>query len=97
MKTFFKFPLVIIIAVLTATVILGIQMKNLVIDNDTTNFLPMDNPERMEYKKIEDTYGGGMIMAISITAKEGYIYEKPIWKKSLKSLMKWRKFPILPK
>jgi len=72
----FKYPLFIIIFTLAVTVILGIQMKDLVLDNDSTNFLPRNNPTRVEYRRVEEVYGGSMIMAITMKMKEGFVYSK---------------------
>ncbi len=76
MNKFFKYPLAIVVAVCVVTVILGIQLKNLVIDNDTTKFMPKSHPARQEFIEIEDTYGDSMMMAISVKFKEGYVYNR---------------------
>jgi len=52
------------------------MLKDLVIDNDTTNFLPKSNPSRILYHEIEESYGGNMLMGISIKFKDGFVYSK---------------------
>lgn len=76
MNKFFKYPLLIIIVICVITVALGLQLKNLVIDNDTTKFLPKNHPSRKEFKEIEDTYGGNMMIGVSLKFNEGYVYSK---------------------
>ncbi|HPO49908.1 MAG TPA: MMPL family transporter, partial [Spirochaetota bacterium] len=76
MKNFFKFPALILIVIFVITIILGIQLPNLVIDNDTTNFLPKTNPSRMQYHEIEDTFGGNMVMGIGVKFKKGFVYSR---------------------
>ena len=76
MNKFFKYPLLIIIVICVITVALGLQLKNLVIDNDTTKFMPKSHPARQEFIEIEDTYGDSMMMAISVKFKEGYVYNR---------------------
>ncbi len=76
MKNFFRFPILIIIVVTVITILLAIPIPTLQIDNDTTRFLPESNPERQQYIKIEDTYGGNMMMVVSIKFKDGYVYSK---------------------
>lgn len=74
MKTFFKFPVLIIIIISVITILFVIPIPTLQIDNDTTRFLPESNPDRQEYLKIENQYGGNMMMAVSIKFKDGYVY-----------------------
>ena len=76
LKHFFRFPIIIIVVIVAITGVLGYFIKDLVIDNDTTTFLPKDNPSRVIYHEIEDTYGAGMIMALTLKVKEGYIYSR---------------------
>ena len=76
MKKILKFPLLIVIVVSVITLTLAIMLKDLVIDNDTTNFLPKSNPSRILYHEIEESYGGNMLMGISIKFKDGFVYSK---------------------
>jgi len=76
MNKFFKYPILIVVIICVITVVLGIQIKNLVIDNDTTKFMPLSHPARQESIEIEDTYGASMMMAVSVKFKDGYVYNK---------------------
>ncbi|MBN2544228.1 MAG: RND family transporter [Spirochaetes bacterium] len=76
LEKIFKYPLLILVIITVITIVLGIQIRKLVIDNDTANFLPDDNPARIEYRRIEDVYGGGMVMAVCIKVKDGYVYSR---------------------
>lgn len=58
------------------TVFLGIQLKDLVISNDTTIFLPESNPSRVFYTEVAETYDSGNMMIVGIDFAEGYVYSK---------------------
>ncbi|MBR6060982.1 MAG: MMPL family transporter, partial [Spirochaetales bacterium] len=76
MRKILKYPIVIIAVTLIITVFLGIQLKDLVISNDTTIFLPESNPSRVFYTEVAETYDSGNMMIVGIDFAEGYVYSK---------------------
>ena len=76
MKKILKYPIVIIAVTLIITAFLGIQLKDLVISNDTTIFLPENNPSRVFYTDVAETYDSGNMMIVGIDFAEGYAFRK---------------------
>ena len=70
MKWILKHSKLVISIILLITVVLGYQIKNLVIDNDVNNFFPKDNPVYVNTKAVDDLYGSQVIMDVSLTAKK---------------------------
>jgi predicted RND superfamily exporter protein len=64
MKSFFKYPWIIVIVVLVITAFFIWKLPYLKIDNDMTKFLPHDHPSRVADEKVKDIFGRDDVMVV---------------------------------
>ena len=66
MQRFFKHPRIIIIACLIVTGILGIQLKNIKLDNSIRQFFPHKHASYTRLIDTEDTFGSTVVIGVSL-------------------------------
>ena len=66
MRRFFKHPRIIIIACLIVTGILGIQLKNIKLDNSIRQFFPHKHASYTRLIDTEDTFGSTVVIGVSL-------------------------------
>ncbi len=71
MKNILKKPWIIILIVLAVTVFMGIQIPEVVLDNDVLAFFPEDHDSYIRMKALDDVYESQIMFDICITEKDG--------------------------
>lgn len=51
---------------LSLTAFFALQLPRARLDNDVANFIPLEHPSRATYKRVEDEFGGQMVMLIGL-------------------------------
>lgn len=74
MKKIIKYPVAVVIVISIITIFLGYNIKNVVIDNDSMNFLPKENPTRIAIDQSEAIFGSSDNLSVGVEAKRGSIF-----------------------
>ena len=69
MQKVLKYPKAIIVICLLITVILGIQLKYLELDNSVRQFMPQNDPSYLKMLDIEEQFGSMITTAVALEAK----------------------------
>ncbi|MBN1595151.1 RND family transporter [candidate division FCPU426 bacterium] len=77
MKTFFRYPWMILVAVLGITFFLGWQIPDMRMDNSLRSFLMEDHPAKIKAKKLEAIYGNNDVIMIIMRAEGASIFSLP--------------------
>lgn len=75
MNKLFKYPVVIILIILSITVFFALQLKNIQFDNDITHFTPDDNPANLMKDKVSSQFGNNSKMVLGLESKKGTVFE----------------------
>ena len=68
MRWFFKRPGIIVAAILIITAFFALQIPELEINNNIKIFIPDDNPSRVAYENLKDTFGSQEQVDIAVTS-----------------------------
>ncbi|MCX7028064.1 MAG: MMPL family transporter [Spirochaetes bacterium] len=75
MRKFFKRPWLIVTVIGVITVFFALQLPKAEIDNNNFRFVPEKDPERLTAKKIDDIFGGQIMILVGLERKSGTILD----------------------
>jgi len=75
MDKFFKRPWIIVAAIAAITVFFALQLPRAQLDNNNYRFVPEKDPARVISQKIDDTFGGQVIVLIGLERKYGTVLD----------------------
>jgi len=74
MQKIFRYPLAIIVVLLGITVYLGLQIPNIVINNNIEIFIPKNDPSRLAYNRVKETYGSQNLVDIAFAVNRENVF-----------------------
>lgn len=75
MEKFFKHPWVIVGVIAAITVFFAAQLPKAHMDNNTSNFLPQDNPARITTEHLEAEYGDEITIIVGLERPYGTVFD----------------------
>ena len=76
MEKFFKYPILIIVAVTAVTVFFAFQIPKAELNNDTAGFIPANNEAYIISEHLDDTFGKQISLFIGLERKYGDVFDK---------------------
>ncbi len=68
-------PTLVVVIVFAATLFFAMQIPNVEFDNDLMSFVPDDQPERLEFDRLDDLYDTDLAIVVAMEAIYGTIFE----------------------
>jgi predicted RND superfamily exporter protein len=75
MRKFFKRPWLIVAVIGAITVFFALQLPRAQLDNNNFKFVPANDPERVTITKIDETFGGQVIILVGLERKSGTVLD----------------------
>ncbi len=74
MKALLKYPALVLIIILGITVYFGLQLPNLIINNDLEIFIPDDHPSKIARDSMEETFGSQSVVGVGVEFSAGTVF-----------------------
>lgn len=75
MVKFFKHPVLIVAVLAAITVFFALQLPKAELDNNNFRFIPDDDPDRLNSKYIDDTFGSQILILVGLERKYGTVLD----------------------
>jgi predicted RND superfamily exporter protein len=76
MRTFFKYPWLIVALIGAVTVFFALQLPRAELDNNNLRFVPEDDEARRVSAEIDDTFGSSLFILVALERREGSVFEE---------------------
>jgi predicted RND superfamily exporter protein len=75
MRTFFKYPALIVAVITVITIFFGFQLPNAEMNNNNIRFVPEDDPALLVAEEIDDIFGSSLFILVGLEHKYGTIFD----------------------
>jgi predicted RND superfamily exporter protein len=97
MRTFFKYPWVIVAVISAVTVFFALQLPRADMDNNVTSFLPENTPAKQTARHFEEEYGDTTALVVGLEKPYGTVFESAFLARVKDFTLALKEMPLVKK